>query len=175
MNVIDNLKDKNVIELRNKDLYLVEVIKVAPDFFTSGDTKYILTALKENKTNDNSLIKYANDLTNRISGEYDVVKIYKDFTLKETIWERKEPLLTYTEKQYLKEVIKPFKEYITAVSKVEFDSSMKRPTTTYIRFHWQSPSDPDRLHKLCDIPVIDNKFSALKIFELYTLEDLELD
>lgn len=63
------------------------------------------------------LFYYNEDLTNNVSGcTRDVVKVYKDYTLQNVLWERKE-LLTDEELDWLAAVIKPFRDKVKYVKK----------------------------------------------------------
>ena len=94
-----DLKYGNVVELRNGDFYvLVNVYNES-----------ILIALT-NKYHFNFDI-YDDDLTNKCGFEnFDIMKVYKDYTCKELLWERKEkPQLTEDEKVILKNIPKKYK------------------------------------------------------------------
>lgn len=110
---LKDLKDYNVIETRNGSFYLVRILL---ERFLN---KYIL--LKREKGEENYPFgnfffeePLANDLTCSINSDYDVVRVYQDFTLKELLWERPNPLLTEVEKTYIKNLVAPF------VNQVEF-------------------------------------------------------
>ena len=89
-----DLECGNVVELRNGDFYvLVNVYNES-----------ILIALTS-KYHFNFDI-YDNDLTNKCGFEnFDIVKVYQDYTCKKLLWERKEkPKLTEDEKVILRNV-----------------------------------------------------------------------
>ena len=94
-----DLKNGNVVELRNGDFYVLANVY----------NESILITLK-GKYHFN-LNNYSIDLTN-ISGYemFDIMKVYKDFTCKELLWERKEkPQLTEDEKVILRNLPKEYK------------------------------------------------------------------
>lgn len=94
-----DLKYGNVVELRNGDFYvLVNVYNES-----------ILIALTS-KYHFNFDI-YDKDLINTGGFEnYDIIKVYKDYTCKELLWERKEnPKLTEDEKVILRNLPKKYK------------------------------------------------------------------
>ena len=98
-----DLKDGNVVELRNGDFYVLANIY----------NEYILIALTS-KYHFN-FDAYCTDLTLKCGFEtLDIVKVYKDYTCKELLWERKEepkpkPKLTEDEKVILRNLPKEYK------------------------------------------------------------------
>ena len=95
-----DLKNGNVVELRNGDFYVLANIY----------NEYILIALTS-KYHFN-FDAYCTDLTQACGFEtLDIVKVYKDYTCKELLWERKEkpqPKLTEDEKVILRNVPKHY-------------------------------------------------------------------
>ena len=94
-----DLEYGNVVEARNGYKYFV---------YHSGDEKalvnlitgwnIVLDIYNENLTNSDNFI------------QYDIMKVYKDYTLKELLWERKEkPKLTEDEKVILRSLPKDYK------------------------------------------------------------------
>ena len=98
-----DLKNGNVVELRNGNFYVLVNIY----------NKFILIALtgKYHFNFDN----YSIDLTHTCGFEkLDIMKVYKDYTLTELLWERKEtpkpnPKLTEDEKVILRNLPKEYK------------------------------------------------------------------
>ena len=90
-----DLKYGNVVELRNGDKYLLyddDIISLTGDGYIPPDN-------------------YRQDFTD-IDGEveFDIMKVYKDYTLTELLWERKEkPQLNENEKVILRSLPKEYK------------------------------------------------------------------
>ena len=84
-----DLEYGNVVELRNGDKYLYNFV-----------TGYKLLNLT---TCDGclELFRFNEDLTN-CCNLFDAMKVYKDYTCKELLWERKDPKLNEDEKAILK-------------------------------------------------------------------------
>lgn len=166
---LKQLKEGNVVVDKNGNLYL---IKTELSFL---DVRFKHFVNLNGKGDDKFDTEYTEELVCFTDDNHTFVKVYENFKLEKIIWERKTPILTDNEIRYLTDVIFPFKKYIKAVSKVEFDSSTERPTYTYIRFHSEDKTDKERLRKICDIPVFGDDFSNLKLQKLYTLDELGLD
>lgn len=93
-----DLKYGNVVELRNKAVYLYNLTGVP--------------LLSFNGEEGHDISQYKKDLTfiNNTYPELDIMKVYKDYTLKELLWERKEPIkLTDDEKAILRNIDKNYK------------------------------------------------------------------
>ena len=90
-----DLKCGNVVEVRNGDKYLL----YDNDFFNLAGGGY----LSPNQYNEN--LASADDYT-----KFDIMKVYKDYTCKELLWERKEkPKLTEDEKVILRNLPRYYK------------------------------------------------------------------
>ena len=90
-----DLKNGNVVELRNGNKYL---------FFDNQS----LINLKGSGCR--ALNNWCEDLTSADGyTEFDIIKVYKDYTCKELLWERKEPKLTEDEKAILRNLPKEYK------------------------------------------------------------------
>lgn len=93
-----DLKYGNVVELRNKAVYLYNLTGVP--------------LLSFNGEEGHDISQYKKDLTfiNNTYPELDIMKVYNDYTLKELLWERKEPIkLSNDEKVILKNISKEYK------------------------------------------------------------------
>lgn len=93
-----DLKYGNVLELRNKAVYLYN--------------NSIVSLLNFNGEEGPDISQYKKDLTfiNNTYPELDIMKVYKDFTFKELLWERKEPIkLTDDEKVILRNIDKKYR------------------------------------------------------------------
>ena len=92
-----DLEYGNVVELRNGHKYLYH--------HTTGDKLLNLTT----GNSYTGLYVFNEDLTN-CCNIFDIMKVYKDYTCKELLWERKEkPQLTEDEKVILRNVPKYYK------------------------------------------------------------------
>ena len=93
-----DLKYGNVIETRNGDKYLVAYGHTDKVLVNLNDGIWISAPIKSS---------YKEDLTNVDYFDIDIMKVYKDYTLTELLWKRKEepkpkPKLTEDEKFILK-------------------------------------------------------------------------
>ena len=89
-----DLKYGNVIETRNGDKYLVAYGHTDKVLVNLTDGIWISAPIKS---------CYKEDLTNVDYFDIDIMKVYKDYTLTELLWERKEkPKLNEDEKAILK-------------------------------------------------------------------------
>lgn len=94
-----DLEYKNVVELRNGDFYvLVKAYNESVLITLKGKYHLSFDAYYENLTHISGCV------------ELDIMKVYKDYTCKELLWERKEkPKLTEDEKAILRNVPKHYK------------------------------------------------------------------
>lgn len=171
---LDKLEIGNVIETKDGSLFVVKVGAIG--FFEC--VKFKFHELTNNHpytayfTSDN----WNDDLSFAGSKKaLDIVKIYEDYTLETVLFEVKEVPLTELESFYLKKVIVPFKDHISKVEKVCYDTTDNRPTYTYIKFFYK---DNDTKHKrLFEIPVLNDKlsFKGLEVLKQYSLDDLGLN
>lgn len=93
-----------------------------------------------------------------------VVEEYKDYTLKNLLWERKVQLLTDDEREWLSAVIKPFRDKI-----FDIEISSDNEDETYISIDVEG--DSVSLSYIRNLPF---KFKGLKFGKCYTLEELGL-
>ena len=150
-----DLKNGNVVELRNGDkMLLVNVYNES-----------ILIALA-GKYHFNFDI-YDNDLTNKCGFEnFDIVKVYQDYTCKKSLWERKpKPQLTEDEKVILRNVPKQY-EWIARDAGDSLCVYTKRPIkqmSVWSTDGWMSP-----------MALFHNLFQFIKWEddEPYSIEDL---
>ena len=94
-----DLKNGNVVELRNGDFYvLVNIYNESILIDLTGKYHFNFDI-------------YDKDLTNTCGFEkFDIIKVYKDYTCKKLLWERKEtPKLTEDEKVILRNLPKEYK------------------------------------------------------------------
>lgn len=94
-----DLKYGNVVELRDGTRLI----------YSSVCSQQLLIPLDGNGSLDYEE-RYNNGLKHKKFCDLDIMKVYKDYTLKELLWERKEkPKLTKDEKVFLRNIDKTFK------------------------------------------------------------------
>ena len=96
-----DLEYGNVVELRNGDKYLVAHGYTGKVLVNLNDWIWVSVPIKS---------CYKEDLTNVDYFDIDIMKVYKDYTCKELLWERKEkPKPTEDEKVILQNIPKKYK------------------------------------------------------------------
>lgn len=107
---------------------------------------------------------YNEDLTHKNNRELDIVKVERPIQY-ETIFERKEEILDEVEKEYLKNVIKPFKNRITNIKKMKIPHGRE---VLYIEI------EDDFLKSTLPSFKENSMYRGMKKNKLYTLEELGL-
>ena len=104
-----DLKFGNVVEFRNqKKGILIEPL---------GQNKmFYLLDSNVNACAYIDLICFNDKLENQDNKQWDIIKVYKDYTCSKLLWERKEPVLTKEEKDYLMAVLKPIDIKVAHIS-----------------------------------------------------------
>ena len=130
-----DLEYGNVVEIRDGTRFLYQkskVIEPSMDFISLSDGRNWL-----------SLYYLTDDLKarHRICDECDIIKIYKDYTCKELLWERKEkeeskPKLTKDEKAILRNLPKEYK-YIARQKYGELVVYQCKPYKANTRDYWE--------------------------------------
>ena len=106
-----DLKYGNVVEFRNGEKGILLLENNEKSFFILNGNEDLSSFLRLSSLDDN-LKQYPN--------QWDIMKVYKDYTCRKLLWERpKEPLLTEEEKEYLKAIIKPFPKSIKRIVKLK--------------------------------------------------------
>ena len=156
-----DLKYGNVVEIRNGSKYLYIGDNVNLIFKTDF--------LRLDREDFDLLVShYQNDFTynNRNLQHLDIMKVYKDYTCKELIWERKEkPQLSEDEKVILKNIDKTFK-WIT------------RDEDSTLSFHFVKPHKEAYFWSSHEADYVSDLFPNLFKFiqweddEPYSIEDL---
>lgn len=171
---LDKLKIGNVIETKDKSLFVVKKGEVS--FFECVKFRFHeLTNNHHQKAYFTSADWNDNLSFAGVGRGLDIVKVYEDYTLETVLFEVKEVPLTELESFYLKKVIVPFKDHISKVEKACYDTTDNRPTNTYIKFFYK---ENDVKHKkLFEIPVLNDKlaFKGLEVAKQYSLDDLGLN
>ena len=93
--------------------------------------------------------------------KYDIMKIYKNYICDKLLWERKDPLLTKEEKDYLKAVIAPLTCSVEYIYKGHLAISIKLGNSDYI--------------DLAAYTSLKFKFEGLSKDKNYTLKELGLE
>ena len=128
-----DLEYGNVVEVRDGTRFLYQkskVIEPSMDFISLSDGRYWL-----------SLYYLTDDLKarHRICDECDIMKVYKDYTCKELLWERKEKekvKLTEDEKVILRNLPKEYK-YIARQKYGELAVYQSKPYKDNICGYWE--------------------------------------
>lgn len=147
----------NVVELRSGRIYIIASSHSGNLLISLNDGTYINIKI------------YNDDLTSKINNKLDIVKVYKDFTFKEILWERKEKLhLTDDEIIILRNIDKRFK-YIARNGDNRLCLYEKIPTK--IRYVWMI----DNIYeKIIDFSMYSHLFKLIKCTDEkpYLIEDL---
>lgn len=126
-----------------------------------------ITKLK-NGIRDDILESYNDTLEHDMFKSRNIIKIYKDYTLKEVLWERPLPILDDIEKEYLSNIIKPFRNRNVKISKHD------TPNYSYIKFNLDSIYIPYKTS--FDLPLFEKgtMYKGMETDKQYTLEELGL-
>lgn len=143
-----NLKDGDIVTYRN------------------GEKRTVINnkLIDEDGEDANELSYYKKDLTEEDeTGYLDIIKVERPIGY-ETIFERKEEILDETEKRYLRDVIRPFRDKVTGI--IKNDSSSRE--YQYIE-----------LSLKCDDATLpyfeaDTMYKNMKVNKSYTLKELGL-
>lgn len=114
----------------------------------------------------NGFIKYGNGVTHRIDiyGEYDIC---------DDTWEEyKEDILDEEEKKYLRAVIKPFRDRVVYISKLEAGDCNQFISIKVKRYDYEE----EKSHEYIYMPYFkkDTMYKNMEVRKEYTLEDLGL-
>ena len=165
-----DLKFGMVVELKNGSLCLVAQVKNTEDILVENylkefndDTIYFMNIKTSGLETDLSC--FDADLNHREGSNWDfsIVRIYEDYTLKNLLWERKEPLLTNEEREWLSAVIKPFRD---KVDKIYIDGY----SAEYLNIEFKNGDNFTSV----DIDNIPYKFEGLEKDKEYTLGEIGL-
>lgn len=131
---LEDLKFGNVVELRNGERYVLGVFGVH-EFFISLNNGICIEIEKNN-----------DDLTNKHFNSFDIIKVYKNYTCQELLWERKEkPKLTEDEIVILRNVPKGFK-FITRNKNNYLKLHINRPIKIENCDNWQANGVAERFY-----------------------------
>lgn len=113
------------------------------------------------------LNNFRNDLTSKIGNEYDIIKVEK--TQCETVFERKEEVLDETEKRYLAGVIRPFRDKIKYIEKINRKLIPEEKYKEYLKIILKN----DDMMNLPDFEG-DSMYKGMKTNRKYALKELGL-
>lgn len=113
------------------------------------------------------LNNFRNDLTSKIDNEYDIIKVEK--TQCETVFERKEEVLDETEKRYLAGVIRPFRDKIEYIEKINRVLIPEKKDKEYLKIILKN----DDMMNLPDFEG-DSMYKGMKTNRKYALKELGL-
>lgn len=113
------------------------------------------------------LNNFRNDLTSKIGNEYDIIKVEK--TQCETVFERKEEVLDETEKRYLAGVIRPFRDKIKYIEKINRKLIPEKKYKEYLKIILKN----DDMMNLPDFEG-DSMYKGMKTNRKYALKELGL-
>lgn len=115
---------------------------------------------------ETSLHKFDDNLIHAYNDNYSIVRVYKDHTLNELLWAREDKeFLNNEEREWLKAIIKPFRDKVTSIIKCDGVNS------GYIEIDLDN-SNSCMLTPCTD--VMDLKFENLRMGKQYSLEELGL-
>lgn len=164
-----DLKDKNVIETANGNFYLIMSLF---DNKMRGYIRLNLNPADEEKDPVDSELfdePFTNNFECKVNKAYNIVRVYKDFTLKECLAEivHEKEVLTEAERAYLKTLIAPF------ANQFEFLMKNSEENFEYIELSVHHVSDK-KLEDTVYLPSFKKgtMFNGLKPGKEYTLKDL---
>lgn len=165
---LSDLKVGNILELKSGDFILVKDVHLlfSEFYHLKGENKHIIFNNIANK-----FWGWKPNLKHEDNSNFDVVKVYEDFTLQKVLWERKPELLTEEEKTYLTNLIKPFRNQFRGLEKKyseEFDSCYLVLDVV----HFQDKREDDSVY----MPNFEkgSAYRGLKTDKYYTLDELGL-
>lgn len=144
-----DLKDGDIVTQRNGSKKTFNIIE--DRFYGLGESTEL------------SLDNYRDDLSDKDGDtEYDIIKVERA-TGYETVFEREKEILDETEKEYLKAVIRPFRDKVKGITKEECKNKQ------YIAIDIKDDSS-------IDLPVFekDTMYKNMKTGYMYSLEELGL-
>lgn len=151
-----DLKYGNVVELRNKAVYLYNFTGVPLLSFNGEEGK--------------DISQYKKDLTfiNNTYPELDIMKVYKDFTFKELLWERKEPIMLSDDE---KAILRNINENYVWIARNENGMLFVFTEKPFkLEYYWKCENEDAE----CYVYFFDHLFKSIKWEdeEPYNIEDL---
>lgn len=161
------LKNLELVE----EAYTYEDLKKAPIgtkvTFEKGRTLIKIDENYYRETNENGIIRYFSNLKGLKDNYHDYLNQGRIIKIEEpkytTVYEYKPKILDNTEKRYLSNVIRPFRDKIKYIEKRNISRG------DYIRIMIQNTN-------ICDLPYFekDTMYKGMKLYRHYTLEELGL-
>lgn len=161
------LKNLELVE----EAYTYEDLKKAPVgtkvTFEKGRTLIKIDENYYRETNENGIIRYFSNLKGLKDNYHDYLNQGRIIKIEEptykTVYEVKPEILDNTEKRYLKDVIRPFRDRVKYIEKRNISRG------DYIRIMIQDTN-------ICDLPYFekDTMYKGMKLYRHYTLEELGL-
>lgn len=156
----------NILELKSGDFVLVESKHLLWNeyFHLKGEHKDEFSKTAPHIFRESNLRHFENS-------NFDVVKVYEDFTLQKVLWERKPEILTEEEKTYLTNLIKPFRNQFRGLEKKHSDETDSYYLVLDV-VHFQDEREDDSIY----MPNFekDSAYRGLKTDKYYTLDELGL-
>lgn len=150
-----NLEDGDIVTYRNGKKRIV------------NKTKNKIVYINDPENLSFYLNDFRNDLTSKIDNEYDIIKVEK--TQYETVFERKEEVLDETEKRYLAGVIRPFRDKIKYIEKINRVLIPEKKYKEYLKIILKN----DDMMNLPDFEG-DSMYKGMKTNRKYALKELGL-
>lgn len=161
------LKNLELVE----ETYTYEDLKKSPTgtkiTFEKGRTLIKIDENYYRETNENGIIRYFSNLKGLKDNYHDYLNQGRIIKIEEptykTVYEVKPEILDNTEKRYLKDVIRPFRDRVKYIEKRNISRG------DYIRIMIQDTN-------ICDLPYFekDTMYKGMKLYRHYTLEELGL-
>lgn len=115
---INDLEVGQFVKLKNGDIYIIG-LSVNSRLFKEKKYKLILIDICHDGRAD-SIVCYSNEMTHYNGDEnLTIVQVANDYNFKDVIWTRDDmPILTDKEREYLRAVIKPFRDKVVWIIKM---------------------------------------------------------
>lgn len=163
---LSELKTRNVLELKSGDFILVQA-----KHFLWNEYFHLKGEHKDDFFNSGLVIYWKSNLKHLENSDFDVVKVYEDFTLQKVLWERKPEVLTEEEKEYLTNLIKPFRNQFRGLEK-KYSEEKNSNYLVLDVVDFQDAKEDDSIY----MPNFENgsAYRGLKTDKYYTLDELGL-
>ena len=150
-----DLKDGDIVTYRNGEKRIV------------NKTENKIVYINDPENLSFYIDNFRNDLTNKRDNEYDIIKVEK--VQYKTAFERKEEVLDETEKRYLAGVIRPFRDKIKYIEKINRVLIPEKKYKEYLKIILKN----DDMMNLPDFEG-DSMYKGMKTNRKYALKELGL-